>query len=515
VLHAFITLVLICFFPLLVQSKCLDENKVKNQYIIKVNRRELSSSKLSSTVPNFKIKSTLRSIRSVNALTSSKLVQNLETLVIETDRPEEIQKVFEPEFIQQDCYVDIFSLSSDPFSVYQNWYLKSLNADKNFNLTREQDVVVAVVDTGVEIQHEDLRDNIWINTLEANGQTGVDDDGNGYIDDIYGYDVADNDNDPVPTRQDFYLDFDHGTHVAGLIGASYDNRLGIIGIGRNQVKIMAVKGFKSQDRTPISDLLKGIYYAVDNGAHIINASWGATKPAEQAEIDAINYALSREVLVVAAAGNDTEPASWVTPASIPGVVTIGSLNSRDQLSTFSNYGASVNFVAPGGDGSERRNEFILSSVIEDDYDELRGTSMSAPLISGSLALLMSQRRDLTPYMALKAINSTADELRLRPYIGRGEQIYRKVNLDRALTYVQETQNISKLDPRLLTINTNSETEGSLEIGSSLQTSGSGGCGLQSKEATVSGSQGHSLAVTLLVIFPSFLTFLIRIFRRKE
>ena len=507
--YGFIQLV---FFVLLQWSafaECPDEDKVENQYIVKINSSNLTSSKLGDSRKNYEIKSVLTRQRSANSSSFSKLSNSIETLVIETNDIDSLKNL-NPEYIQQDCFAESFSISSDPFSIYQNWYLSSLNADENFSLSKQQDVVVAVVDTGVEIDHEDLRDNIWINQIELDGQNGVDDDGNGFIDDIYGYDVADNDNDPVPTRQDFYLDFDHGTHITGLIGATRNNRIGGMGLTRNQIKIMAVKGFKSLERTPLSDLLKGIYYAVDNGAHIINASWGATKPSEQAEIDAVNYALEREVLIVSAAGNSTEPASWVTPASIPGVITVASLNSRDQLSTFSNYGASVNFVAPGGDGSERLNESLLSSIIENGYDELRGTSMSAPLIAGGLAFLMSQRNDLTAFMALRALNATSKDLRLRPYIGRGEQIYRKADLKEALGYIRETQNIQKLDPMLLTVVNDLESEETLELSSTLKSGGSsGGCGLQSSSANKSGVQGHSVIVTLLFIFPSMLTLWLR------
>jgi subtilisin family serine protease len=509
---------LIVFFTSLLffnyaSAQCPIGHEVEDQFIVKIKEESaLFSSKLNSSSLNYSVKSLIKkSVESGSSSFNSKLSQSYQTLVIETDDIESFKKQVQPEYVQQDCYAEVFRLSNDPFSVYQNWYLRSLGADNSFDLNTNQEVVVAVVDTGVDIGHEDLSQNLWTNTLELNGLTGVDDDGNGFVDDIYGYDVADNDNDPVPTRQDFFLDFDHGTHVAGLIGANFNNTTGIMGLARNQVKIMSVKGFKSLDRTPISDLLKGIYYAVDNGADIINASWGATKPAEQAEIDAIDYALSKEVLVVAAAGNSTEPASWVTPSSISGVVTVGSLNSNNQLSTFSNYGASVNFVAPGGDGRERLNEFIFSTFIENDYGDLRGTSMSAPLVSGALAFLMSQRAGLTPFMALRALNETASEFKLRPFTGRGEQIYRKPSLEQALNYIQDVQNISKLDPKLLTVVSEFENEGTVELSSNLKPGGTGGCGFQSS-AKNSGMQGHSILVTLLLILPSLLTVLLR---RKE
>ena len=453
----------------------------------------------------------------------SQLTMSYKTLVIETRDIDGFKEELLPEYVQQDCYVESFSLGSDPLSVYQNWYLESLNANENanenenenenFTLSKQQDVVVAVVDAGVDIEHEDLEDNIWVNSIEAEGIHGFDDDDNGFIDDVYGYDVADNDNDPIATRHDFYLDFDHGTHVAGLIGAQYNNQIGIMGITRNQVKIMAVKAFKSQSRTPLSDLLKGIYYAVDNGAHIINASWGVIKPAEQAEKDAINYALAQEVLVVAAAGNTTEPASWVTPASIPGVITVGSLNSQDQLSTFSNYGASINFVGPGGDGSERFGETLISTVIENEYYGFKGTSMATPLITGSIALLMSQRSDMTPYMALKALNTTSSNLKLKPYVGKNEQIYRKINLKQALNYMREHQNIKKLNPKSLTVINDLEKKLlTRQLSSNLNSRKSRGCELQPSNSNKSGIQAHSIIVTLFLTLPSILTLW---FRKKK
>ena len=489
-------------------AKCPDKNKVENQYIIKVKSSNINSSKLTPSNSEYTLKSVINRTRKSIGSLQSKLSQNYETLVVETRNIDSLKEDLQPEYTQQDCYVEIFSISSDPLSVYQNWYLESLNANGDFNLKSQKEVIVAVVDTGIDIRHEDLRKNIWTNTLEFDGVYGFDDDGNGFVDDIYGYDIADNDNDIIPTRDDLYLDFDHGTHVAGLIGATYDNNIGVMGLSRNQVKLMPVKVLHSNADTPLSDLLKGVYYAVDNGAHIINLSLGGTKPAEQAEIDAINYALSQEVLVVAAAGNDTEPASWTTPASIPGVITVGSLNSQDQLSTFSNYGASVNFVAPGGDGKERFDEVLLNSVVENNYYGLRGTSMASPLIAGSLALLMSQRSDLTPFMALKALKATSNDLKLRPYIGRGEQIYKKPNIEQALIYIRENQNIERLDPRILTVVSDLEGQASTGLSSNLKSNNLGGCGPQSSISN-SELQSPSFIVILLLIFPSMLTLWLR------
>ncbi|MGE3758310.1 MAG: S8 family peptidase [Pseudobdellovibrionaceae bacterium] len=343
--------------------------------------------------------------------------------------------------VERNCKVELFSLPNDPLTNKQ-WALKSIRAPAGWNFANSaNDIVVAISDTGVEHDHEDLQANMWINPgetgIDLNGNekssNGADDDGNGYIDDIHGADIADNDGDPRPGT---FSGAEHGTHVAGIVGAVGGNNIGVTGTAWN-VKLMAVKGFKDDDRVAnIADLIKTIYYAVDNGADVINCSWGARRAPSQAERDAFNYALSKDVIVVVASGNSTEDASNITPASIPGVVSVGSINVRSELSGFSNFGSSVLFVAPGGEVSTGAEEDFIHSTVPMDrgaYGNLRGTSMAAPFVAGTLALIRSLRPQWTPAQIVNFTKQYSDTITLEAADkDRTSGSYFKINLEKAM-----------------------------------------------------------------------------------
>jgi subtilisin family serine protease len=216
--------------------------------------------------------------------------------------------------------------------------------------TGDPNIIVAVVDTGVDYQHPDLAANIWTNTAEANGVTGVDDDGNGYIDDIHGYDFVMSDGDPMDR-------YGHGTHVAGTIAAIGNNALGVVGVNWH-CKIMACRFLDASGSGYTDDAISAINYAVANGAKIINNSWGGGDYSTLLE-DAITNARDHGVLFVAAAGNDASDNDTVPfyPASynVSNVIAVAATNRYDALSSFSNFGHNtVHLGAPG--------EEILSSV---------------------------------------------------------------------------------------------------------------------------------------------------------
>ena len=218
-------------------------------------------------------------------------------------------------------------------------------------------VVVAVVDTGVDTGHPDLQGALWTNPGEIPGN-GVDDDGNGHVDDTAGWDFAGDD-------RTVYDDPDedlHGTHVAGTVAAVRDNARGVAGVTAN-ARVMPVKFLRGDAGGTVSDGIAAIRYAVDNGARVINASWGTSSPSP-ALCDAVAEAVAAGAVVVAAAGNsgtDNDAAPrW--PASCPssGVVSVAATTSADELAAFSNRGAtSVHLGAPG--------QSVLSTVPEDGY----------------------------------------------------------------------------------------------------------------------------------------------------
>lgn len=237
-------------------------------------------------------------------------------------------------------------------------------------------VIAAVVDSGVDYTHDDLESNIFTNPREI-PNNGIDDDGNGFIDDVRGYDFVDQDPDPMDENG-------HGTHCAGIIGAKGNNGLGVVGVNW-RVGLLPVRVLSTAGRGASSDVAAGIIYAVDRGASVINLSLGSPSFSQVVE-DAIQYALERDVLVVAAAGNNGQDndRTPMYPASSTksNVIAVAASTGGDTLATFSNYGLnSVDVAAPG--------DRILSTIPGNGYDVLDGTSMAAPHVTGLAALLKS------------------------------------------------------------------------------------------------------------------------------
>ena len=282
-------------------------------------------------------------------------------------------------------------------SCQDQWYLRSGNLQKSWDLLRtrgiaaggDSSVVVAVIDTGVDYTHEDLKDNIWVNTKEIPGN-GIDDDGNGYIDDVYGVDLE--------TGRDSGMDDNgHGTHVAGIIAAS-NNHIGVVGLAYN-VKLMPIKAGMASGFFNQSQIAKGILYAYNNGADVINMSFGGSASTIAVQ-DALETAYTRCVLV-AAAGNDAMPnegrpiTAPTYPAALSYVMGVMSVDIRGVESGFTNYDvAAYNSVeyevyAPGSQ--------ILSTIPGNRYATWSGTSMAAPYVSAMAALLRSAYPDTNTY----------------------------------------------------------------------------------------------------------------------
>lgn len=239
-----------------------------------------------------------------------------------------------------------------------------VGAIEAWEITRgSRDVVVAVIDTGVAYAHPDLAPNMWKNSAEI-PNNGIDDDRNGWVDDVYGYDFVNNDGDP-------HDDMGHGTHVAGIIGAVGNNDMGIAGISP-EVSLMALKSLDDYGDGDLFGAVRAIDYATAMGAHIINASWGFNDKSEALEV-AMRAAGDAGILFVSAAGNDRQSIDWDATASwpagftLPNHLTVASTNMNDRISSFSSRGRErVQLAAPG--------EFILSTeppltvYISEDFD---------------------------------------------------------------------------------------------------------------------------------------------------
>ncbi|MBU6376538.1 MAG: S8 family serine peptidase [Bdellovibrionales bacterium] len=240
------------------------------------------------------------------------------------------------------------------------------------------DIVVAVIDTGVDYTHVDLRNNIW---RSADGS--------------YGFDFVGN-------RANAYDDNKHGTHCAGIIGAE-KNGIGVVGVNQ-RVKIMPVKFMDSRGSGDTMAAIKAIDYAVANGAKVISNSWGGGGYSSLLN-DAIQRAIAKGVYVVAAAGNEANDndSRATYPANYPGVISVASTDQNDELSVFSNFGSKNVFIAAPGSS-------INSSVPGGYYESMSGTSMAAPQVAGAIALALSVNRNITRAQMMDALCSGATKI---------------------------------------------------------------------------------------------------------
>lgn len=311
--------------------------------------------------------------------------------------------------------------------------IKGISAQNNS--PQGKDIIIAVTDTGVDYTHQDLVNQMWRNPKEIPGN-GIDDDSNGYVDDIVGWDFASNDNKPYDLSLNL-IDIlmgggnpGHGTHVAGVIGAAANNSVGMVGIAPN-VKIMALRFITEKGQGSSENAIKAIDYAVDNGAKIINASWGGEKGEEKEEelLKAIERARDKGVIFVAAAGNgrlnqakqkaegynnDTDPKP-ILPATfnVENMLTVAAIDVNQKIGEFSNFGPkSVHLAAPG--------VAILSSVPGNRYQDTiielgqmkvtwDGTSMATPHVVGAAALLWS----IDPGMSFSEVKTKLLEMTVK------------------------------------------------------------------------------------------------------
>ncbi|MEQ1877279.1 MAG: S8 family peptidase, partial [Bdellovibrionia bacterium] len=411
------------------------------KYIVKLKTpsNENSASSFGSHITGISLDARLNALRSKLSRFDKLKPINHEFLAVDfqdiegiKDKIAELQNAGAIEYAEPDVKAYALTTPNDPLYTSQ-WAHQKIQSNLAFDITYgSQAIVVAMIDTGVDYSHPDLAPNMWVNPREVAGN-GIDDDGNGYIDDIHGYDFANNDPNPAADDTGIW----HGTHTAGTVGARGGNGTGISGHSPI-VKIMALKFLNSQGGGDASDAIRAIDYAIQNGAKIMNNSWGS-EAGSRALSEAVLRARNAGVLFVAASGNggndgvgdnnDTSP-SYPANYQYDNVISVASTNSVDGLSGFSNYGATnVQVGAPG--------EGILSTMNGGRYQSMDGTSMAAPLVSGVLALLMARRPDLN-YLAIKAaLLNNVDRLpALQGKVSSGG----RVNAYKALTAIATGEN---------------------------------------------------------------------------
>jgi len=354
--------------------------------------------------------------------------ERIEEIVADLERYAEIA------FAEPDPFVTLQDIPDDPFFAssgswgqsYQDlWGLHIIDAEAAWTLsTGNPDLVIAVIDSGLDLEHPDLQGNVWINAREIAGN-GVDDDDNGFIDDIHGWNFSNDTN--VVSDDD---DHGHGTHVAGTIAAVGNNSFGVVGV-MWRARIMPLKAFDAAGEAPESDLAAAIVYAADNGAVVTNNSWGRRGPPSQLLRDAFAYAGAAGVTSIVAAGNSgidvgSDEICHFSPACLEDVVTVAASNHLDERARFSNWGERVSVVAPGGGTPSdpgvsvepRLNILSLRAgnlgdgdlVVGESFYRLAGTSMAAPHAAGLAGLILSRQPGFSPELVEIILEESADDL---------------------------------------------------------------------------------------------------------
>ncbi len=330
------------------------------------------------------------------------------------------------------------ALFNDP-AIKQAWGLKKSDAARAWSITKgSKKVIVAVIDTGIDINHEDLKNNLWQNPGEtgkdAKGRNkatnGVDDDGNGFVDDVYGWNFVSNNN---------KLDDNHGhgTHIAGIIGAEAGNKKGISGIAP-EVSLMILKYYdpKVPNTDNLKNTIQSIQYAVKMGAHIINYSGGGTEFSQE-EHDAVAAAEAKNILFVAAAGNERSNSDehhyYPADYKLKNIISVTAIDPTTEVLSSSNYGTeTVDIAAPG--------QTILSCLPNSSYGLMTGTSQATAFVTGAAVLVMADKELYNNSEEVKKfILATGDSSQS---LANKTRTARQLNLFKSLTILEKTTGIS-------------------------------------------------------------------------
>jgi subtilisin family serine protease len=319
-------------------------------------------------------------------------------------------------YVERDSKIFVNATPNDS-GFKQQSSIRQANIEKAWDITTgSQKVLIAVSDTGFSFDHEELKSKVWTNRGETGPWTSptsdnesadscrdkscnkIDDDGNGFVDDVHGWNFIRNDNDPDDNHG-------HGTHVSGIIGAETNNRRGVAGINWN-VTILPVQAFGADGSGSTSDGMASILYAVNQGARLVNCSWSGPGYS-QAFFELINYVYSKGALIIAAAGNsgasiDVQPTYPAAFRSL-GVIAVAASETKGNLATFTNVGRfTVGLAAPG---------YKILSALPHGYDSWSGTSMAAPMVAGAGGLILSLAPELSALELRNALLNATDTVK--------------------------------------------------------------------------------------------------------
>lgn len=339
------------------------------------------------------------------------------------------------EYAEPDYLIPLDVIPNDSLFARQQ-YLPQINAPIAWKIARgDSNVIIAIIDSGTDWQHPDLAENIWRNAGEI--LDGLDNDHNGFIDDVRGWDFVHDPPYPYPgedasTPDNDPMDFaGHGTGVAGVAAAVTDNTTGIAALSWN-VKIMPLRvGYLRLDGVSLVDVAwtaAAFVYAADNGAHVANLSAGSSRVVAEAAA----YAFQRGVVVTSAAGNSSNEEAFGLNLA-PFAITVAAVNDLDEHASYTSFGDWVKVCAPGGDLKPRRPG-ILTTYLNHGYQELQGTSFAAPLAAALAALVKSQHPDWPPAQVTFQVVETADNVdALNPDFVQGKLGRGRINAQRALS----------------------------------------------------------------------------------
>ncbi len=321
----------------------------------------------------------------------------------------------EPLYIQRYCYTP-----SDPSgNLALQYFLNNIQAYNAWDVWKgDTNTVIGIVDSGTDWDHPDLAANVhknWADPID-----GVDNDGDGYIDNFHGWDISENDNDPTVGGQD------HGSHVSGCADAVTDNGVGVAGPAF-RCQFMGIKCALDASTTSIDNGYDGIVYAADHGCNVVNLSWGRAGGFSQFEQDIINYAaVNHDVTVVTAAGNSNLDQTFY-PTQYDNAISVAATSSNDGKASFSNYGNRIDVCAPGDN--------IYSTVYNNSYTYMSGTSMASPIAAGCAAMIKSRFPSFSHEQVAEQLRVTCDNI----YGVAGNSVYQnklgkgRVNMFKAMT----------------------------------------------------------------------------------
>jgi subtilisin family serine protease len=406
--------ILILFSPLVGFSQTVDSNfvdgvvyvKVKDTSTIELSPYQFSNPDLNALYLTFGIDTIKKPFPGLNTTLDKtyriyfQQIQLIDALITELSLIP---------FIEYAEKAPLYKVSYLPNDIHPSqWALSKINAIQAWDISKgSAQITIAIVDNAVSTTHEDLKENIWVNPNEI-PNNGIDDDLNGFVDDVNGWDVADNNNNPNPPdsfSSNSY--FTHGTHCAGIASATTDNNKGVAAIGFN-TKIIAVKCSRdnsADEGRTLSHAYDGVYYAIQAKADIISMSWGGSSGSFLTGENIINAANALGIVLISAAGNNNHSEKHY-PAAYNPVISVGSTDQADLKSSFSNYGDWVDLMAPGS------SIYSTLSGANNAYGTRSGTSMSCPMVAGLSALVLEQNPGLSPTQVKNILMNGCDNIDL-------------------------------------------------------------------------------------------------------